>query len=241
MAGRWFVDPTKEISRLRAVISEMEAENAKLGTENWSLKKDITSIGEARGIWAGRWRTAWSENRRLREALVEERAKIQMIEEQYDIDVDLEWEEAHGGYRGGLRKEVRAALGGGDMGVVVVPYDALDWIFRSLCAYLDYVGHDSRCYDPKGAVEAIRPYVRGEAAPQSESPRWIPVSEDDPEEDTLVFVANMDASFKSITIGMFNGQRWRTWNNVGIYVTHWMELPFPDWPKDAPQEGEDDS
>jgi hypothetical protein len=69
--------------------------------------------------------------------------------------------------------------------------------------------------------------------------RWIPVAEEDPEDDTLVFVANMDASVKSITIGMFNGQRWRTYNGVGIYVTHWMSLPFPDWPEkgeDAPGE-----
>lgn len=91
------------------------------------------------------------------------------------------------------------------------------------------------CSSPN-AVEKAR------AALARKSHRWIPVSEDDPEEDMLVFVANMDASFKSITIGMFNGQRWRTWNGVGIYVTHWMSLPFPDWPEEgaaAPEEGEE--
>lgn len=74
---------------------------------------------------------------------------------------------------------------------------------------------------------------KARAALTRKSHRWIPVSEDDPEEDMLVFVANMDASFKSITIGMFNGQRWRTWNGFGIYVTHWMSLPFPDWPEEG--------
>ncbi len=90
------------------------------------------------------------------------------------------------------------------------------------------------CSSPNAAEKA-------RAALTRKSHRWIPVSEDDPEEDMLVFVANMDASFKSITIGMFNGQRWRAWNGVGIYVTHWMSLPFPDWPEEgaaAPKEGE---
>ncbi len=79
--------------------------------------------------------------------------------------------------------------------------------------------------------EKLKTLAREVVPPAPESARWTPVSEDDPEEDMLVFVANMDASFKSITVGMWNGQRWRTWNGVGIYVTHWMELPFPDWPE----------
>jgi hypothetical protein len=97
--------------------------------------------------------------------------------------------------------------------------------------------HADEAHPDEGVVPMV---CRG--SHQTRTSRWIPVAEEDPEEDTLVFVANMDASFKSITIGMFNGQRWRTYNGVGIYVTHWMSLPFPDWPEkgeDAPGEGED--
>lgn len=39
---------------------------------------------------------------------------------------------------------------------------ALEWCFRSLCAYLDYAPEELKreCYDPKGAVEAARELLK---------------------------------------------------------------------------------